>query len=166
MKNYPALKCYTSENQYNALKIIRDTKSITPVLTDGRSSKTLGSLVRSAWIQEREYADKKVTRMGWFLTKDGENAIQVYEADQEVKRLIKEDQAKKLEQFKKRYPEYRALIKRLEAIKKEKEQVEKQVWAADCELAPLINHLMDWEKRQLIRRLCAELDDQTKETTK
>jgi DNA-binding HxlR family transcriptional regulator len=161
MKNFPALKCYTSENQYNALKVIRDTKSITPVLTDGRSSKTLGSLVRSAWIQEREYADNKVTRMGWFLTKEGENAIQIYEADQEVKRLIKEDQTKKLEHFKKRYSEYHALVTRLNSIKKEKERLEKDVWLLDCELAPLISHLLHWEKQQLCRRLTEELDKQT-----
>lgn len=158
MKNYPALKCYTSENQYNALKIVRDTKNIVTILKDGHASKTLGSLVRSGWIQEREYADKKVMRMGWFLTKEGENAIQVYEADQEVKRLIKDDQAKKVEQFKKKYPEYYAVEVALTKLIDEKAKLERKRTEMKYELRSYISHLCPGETNRLVEMLNAKIE--------
>lgn len=121
MKNYPALKCYTSENQYKALVKIRDTKSIMGLITDGRSSKTLGSLLRSMWIQEREYTnDEGIRCMGWFVTDEGANAITTYESVYEAKKKLEEEKNRKIQSFIDRWPE-------LEALRQERNEVEEHL---------------------------------------
>lgn len=120
MKNYPALKSYTSKNQYDALVQIRDTQSIMGLITDGRSSKTLGSLIRSQWIQEREYTDSNgIARMGWFLTPDGENSIATYDAVADAKLKVKQEQDRQVSAFMNRYPELHALRKNRMALKEQ-----------------------------------------------
>lgn len=118
MKNYPALKSYTSKHQYDALVHIRDNKSIAGLITDGRSSKTLGSLLRSQWIQEREYTDDEgVRRMGWFLTPDGENSIATYDAVAEAQLKVKKEQDRQAAAFMQRYPELHQVRKQKAELK-------------------------------------------------
>lgn len=79
-QNLPALNRYTSSTQYEALCKIRETKSIVPIVFAGGSSRTLGALVRSAWIKSETYTDDQgVTREGWFVTPEGEHAMKLYE---------------------------------------------------------------------------------------
>lgn len=83
-QNLPALNKYTSLRQYEALSVVRDTKSIVELVHKGSSSKTLGSLLRSMWIVARVYVDEAgVTREGWFVTPDGEHAMKMYEKRRE-----------------------------------------------------------------------------------
>jgi hypothetical protein len=121
MKNYPALKCYTSKNQYDALVAIRNSKTIMGLIQDGRSSKTLGSLLRSLWIQEREFVDDEgIRRMGWFLTSEGNNAMVAYESVAEAKQKFEEERTHKIDLFMSKYPE-------LHALRKEKALLESKV---------------------------------------
>jgi hypothetical protein len=107
MKNFPALKIYTSDRQYMALALIRDTKTIMGLITDGKSSRTLGSLLRSQWITEREYeAEGGVRTIGWFLTPDGENAMQVYEVEQEYKNAIRKREQACKDRFNEKFPAF------------------------------------------------------------
>ena len=79
-QNLPALNRYTSSTQYEALCKIKETKSIVPIVFAGGSSRTLGALVRSAWIKSETYTDDQgVTREGWFVTPEGEHAMKLYE---------------------------------------------------------------------------------------
>jgi len=78
-RNLPALNKYTSQTQYEALKVIDETKSIIQIVQNGQSSKTLGALVRSMWIKQTDYTDDKgVLREGWFVTDDGRHAMTIF----------------------------------------------------------------------------------------
>lgn len=84
-ENLPALNRYTSAKQYEALCIVRETKSIVELVHRSSSSKTLGSLIRSMWIKTEVYTgDDGVTREGWFVTPDGEHAMKMYEKRLEI----------------------------------------------------------------------------------
>lgn len=84
-ENLPALNRYTSAKQYEALSIVRETKSIVELVHRSSSSKTLGSLIRSMWIKTQVYTgDDGVTREGWFVTPDGEHAMKMYEKRLEI----------------------------------------------------------------------------------
>lgn len=84
-ENLPALNRYTSAKQYEALSIVRETKSIVELVHRSSSSKTLGSLIRSMWIKTQVYTGEDgVTREGWFVTPDGEHAMKMYEKRLEI----------------------------------------------------------------------------------
>lgn len=78
-ENLPALNKYTSQTQYEALVEINDTNSIVKIVQQGRSSKTLGALIRCMWIKQKDYTDANgVLREGWFVTDEGLHAMSVY----------------------------------------------------------------------------------------
>lgn len=74
----PALKRYTSQAQYDALKSIDDTKSIKELVFSGSSNRTLGVLVRSAWINTFTYVKDEVKHEGWCVTDAGKHAMTLY----------------------------------------------------------------------------------------
>lgn len=79
-QHLPALNRYTSPAQYEALKEIKTSKSLLALIMRGSMSKTIGSLVRSAWIKSLTYSDDAgVLREGWIVTEAGEHALQLYE---------------------------------------------------------------------------------------
>jgi len=94
-ENLPALNKYTSETQYEALKVIAETKSIIKIVQNGSSSRTLGALIRCMWIKQKDYTDDNgVLREGWFVTDAGLHAMSVYKVkydqEQEEERRRKE----------------------------------------------------------------------------
>lgn len=86
-EHMPALRKYTSPHQYEALQQIGETKSITPLLMRGASSKTVGALLRSMWIAPHTYTDAEgVVHEGWQVTDAGTHAMRMYEAKLEEQR--------------------------------------------------------------------------------
>ena len=80
-QHLPALNRYTSPQQYEALKQVQKTKSLTPLLMKGSMSKTVGSLIRNAWITANNYTDKDgVLREGCAINDAGKHAMSIYEA--------------------------------------------------------------------------------------
>lgn len=117
-EHLPALIRYTSANQYEALKEIKESKSIINLLMKTYISKTVGSLMRSAWIKPVNYTDSEgVVREGWDVTEAGQHAMNMFEAKLEEKRKEDERQAvirearsaKKQELFKEALVYYRVL---------------------------------------------------------
>lgn len=94
-QHLPALNRYTSPNQYEALQDIDKTKSLTPLLMKGSMSKTVGSLIRSAWVSAQNVAgDDGVMREAWVITDAGRHAMQMYEAKMEEQRKMEAHLAK------------------------------------------------------------------------
>ena len=92
-ENLPALNKYTSAAQYEALKEINETNSIVKIVQSGRSSKTLGALIRSMWIKQKDYTDEGgVLREGWFVTDNGHHAMNIYKVkyDREQEQVRKQ----------------------------------------------------------------------------
>lgn len=86
-QHLPALNRYTSPNQYEALQEIDKTRSLTALLMKGSMSKTVGSLIRSAWIVADNYTDEQgVVREGWAVSEAGKHAMRLYEAKVEEQR--------------------------------------------------------------------------------
>ena len=78
-EHLPALTRYTSPAQFYALEEIRKTKSMTNLIMQGRLSKTIGSLIRSAWVKSYTYSGEDgVMREGWCVTEAGEHAMNMY----------------------------------------------------------------------------------------
>ena len=97
-KNLPALNKYTSAVQYEALKEINDTNSIVKIVQNGRSSKTLGALIRSMWIKQKDYTDDSgVMREGWFVTEDGLHAMNLFAEKERAKQDEEERKAKRVD---------------------------------------------------------------------
>ena len=86
----PALKRYTSQVQYDALKTIEETKSIKALVFSGNSNRTLGVLVRSAWINTFPYVDDGVKYEGWCVTEAGKHAMTLFEAQLKIEAVKKE----------------------------------------------------------------------------
>jgi hypothetical protein len=108
-ENLPALNRYTSATQYEALKEINETNSIIKIVQQGRSSKTLGALIRSMWIKQRDYTDDNgVLREGWFVTDEGLHAMNVFA---EKERLKEEEKERERERF-------RSLVDNMDALAK------------------------------------------------
>jgi len=146
MRNYPALKCYTSKTQYEMLKELQGNPSISNIVTTGRS-KTLGSIFRSRWVEEREYTDDKgVVRTGWFLTADGENAVTVYEQVEERKAKDKAETQEVYEKFCKKYHEALTIEIQWRKLKEQADRLEKE---AEAIAYPKFGHLIDKLKREL-----------------
>ena len=94
-ENLPALNKYTSQTQYEALVEINETNSIVKIVQQGRSSKTLGALIRSMWIKQKDYTDADgVLREGWFVTDEGLHAMSVYK----IKYDRQQEEARKCEE--------------------------------------------------------------------
>jgi hypothetical protein len=94
-ENLPALNKYTSQTQYEALVEINETNSIVKIVQQGRSSKTLGALIRCMWIKQKDYTDVNgVLREGWFVTAEGLHAMSVYK----VKYDREQEEARKYEE--------------------------------------------------------------------
>jgi hypothetical protein len=92
-EHLPALKRYTSAKQYEAMQKINDTQSVVKLLMDGAWSRTLGALLRSAWIAPHTYTDADgVVREGWQVTDAGRHAMTLYEAKLEEQRQTEERQ--------------------------------------------------------------------------
>lgn len=90
-QHLPALNRYTSPNQYEALKEIKESKSIVNLLMKTYISKTVGSLMRSAWIKPMTYTDSEgVVREGWDVTEAGQHAMRMFELKLEEKRKEEE----------------------------------------------------------------------------
>lgn len=101
-QHLPALNRYTSPNQYEALKEITASKSLTALLMKGSMSKTVGSLIRSAWIQPENYPDESgVLREGWAVSDAGKHAMGVYELrlEEERKMQVRRDAVVKQRKF-------------------------------------------------------------------
>ena len=141
-RNLPALNKYTSQTQYEALKVVDETKSIVQIVQNGQSSKTLGALVRSMWIKQTDYADDKgVLREGWFVTDDGRQAMNLYaekeRQQKEEKQLYTEkvmDLLVKCKSLKEVIDKYRV---RKKEIKTEWAQIETEI---DSAMVQVANH--------------------------
>jgi hypothetical protein len=92
----PALKRYTSQIQYEALQSIEETKSIKDLVFSGSSSRTLGSLVRSGWINTFSYTQDGVQHEGWGITDAGKHAMALFA---EKLRIHEEEDAKHMARF-------------------------------------------------------------------
>jgi DNA-binding PadR family transcriptional regulator len=149
MKNYPALKIYTSDRQYEALALIRDTKTIMGLITDGKSSRTLGSLLRSQWITEREYeAEGGVRTVGWFLTPEGENALRVYEVEQEIKEAMRKREQTCKDNFNEKFPAYADKLEELIELTDAYWALKKEVLSMRDELKETI-YTLSWSDQNL-----------------
>ena len=85
-ENLPALNKYTSLVQYETLKEINETNSIVKIVQQGRSSKTLGALIRCMWIKQKDYTDDSgVLREGWFVTEEGLHAMNLFAEKERVR---------------------------------------------------------------------------------
>ena len=93
----PALKRYTSQVQYDALKTIEETKSIKALVFSGASSRTLGALVRSSWINTFPYVEDGVKHEGWCVTDAGKHAMGIFA---ERLRLQQIEEDKQTERYK------------------------------------------------------------------
>ena len=95
-QHLPALNRYTSPHQYAALQEIQKSKSLTALLMKGQMSKTVGSLIRSAWITPITYTDDAgVVREGWTVSDAGHHAMKIYDAKLEEQRKVEEAIAKR-----------------------------------------------------------------------
>lgn len=93
-QHLPALNRYTSSSQYEALQEIRQSQSIIGLLMKSQMSKTVGALIRSAWIAPCSHTDSDgVVREGWTVTEAGVHAMRMFELRQEEKRKEEERQA-------------------------------------------------------------------------
>ena len=99
-ENLPALNKYTSSVQYEALMVIDETKSILKLVQNGGSSRTLGALIRSMWIKQKDYTDDNgVLREGWFVTDEGKHAMSIYKVKYDREQEAKREQDKRVEKF-------------------------------------------------------------------
>jgi len=99
-ENLPALNKYTSGTQYEALMVIDETKSILKLVQNGGSSRTLGALIRSMWIKQKDYTDDNgVLREGWFVTDEGKHAMSIYKVKYDREQEAKREQDKRVEKF-------------------------------------------------------------------
>jgi hypothetical protein len=97
-ENLPALNKYTSAVQYEALKEINETNSIVKIVQQGRSSKTLGALIRCMWIKQKDYTDDSgVLREGWFVTENGLHAMNLFAEKERVRKEEEELKAKRVD---------------------------------------------------------------------
>jgi len=99
-ENLPALNKYTSGTQYEALMVIDETKSILKLVQNGGSSRTLGALIRSMWIKQKDYTDDNgVLREGWFVTDEGKHAMSIYKVKYDREQDEKRKQAERVDKF-------------------------------------------------------------------
>jgi len=95
-EHLPALKGYTSQAQYDALKSIEETKSIKALVFSGSSSRTLGALVRSAWINTFPYVEDGIKYEGWCVTDAGKHAMAMFAERLRLQKIEDDKKAQKL----------------------------------------------------------------------
>ena len=131
-KNLPALNKYTSTVQYEALKEINETNSIVKIVQNGRSSKTLGALIRSMWIKQKDYTDDSgVLREGWFVTEDGLHAMNLFAEKEQAK----QDEANRISELLVKFEKACLILKEksegnrpeIASLKLEIERLEKEI---------------------------------------
>jgi hypothetical protein len=80
--------------------VIDETKSILKLVQNGGSSRTLGALIRSMWIKQKDYTDDNgVLREGWFVTEEGQHAMSIYKVKYDREQEAKREQDKRVEKF-------------------------------------------------------------------
>jgi len=157
----PALKRYTSQAQYDALKSIDDTKSIKELVFSGSSNRTLGVLVRSAWINTFTYVENEVKHEGWCVTDAGKHAMTLFEAHLRLEQIKEEKRKSVRENY------YEALLhaydieqstgQRREELSIELRKLEWQVEQAKSTLRARSYQLSNGEQRDVVARVQKEL---------
>jgi hypothetical protein len=157
----PALKRYTSQAQYDALKSIDDTKSIKELVFSGSSNRTLGVLVRSAWINTFTYIENEVKHEGWCVTDAGKHAMTLFEAHLRLEQIKEEKRKSVRENY------YEALLhaydieqstrQRREELSIELRKLEWQVEQAKSTLRARSYQLSNGEQRDVVARVQKEL---------
>jgi hypothetical protein len=157
----PALKRYTSQAQYDALKSIDDTKSIKELVFSGSSNRTLGVLVRSAWINTFTYVEDEVKHEGWCVTDAGKHAMTLFEAHLRLEQIKEEKRKSVRENY------YEALLhaydieqstrQRREELSIELRKLEWQVEQAKSTLRARSYQLSNGEQRDVVARVQKEL---------
>lgn len=95
-EHLPALNKYTSQAQYDALKSIDETKSLKKLVFSGSSSRTLGALVRCAWINTFPYVEDGIKHEGWCVTEAGKHAMSMFEERLRLQKIEDDKKAQKL----------------------------------------------------------------------
>jgi len=95
-EHLPALNKYTSQAQYDALKTIDETKSLKKLVFSGSSSRTLGALVRCAWINTFPYVEDGIKHEGWCVTEAGKHAMAMFEERLRLQKIEDDKKAQKL----------------------------------------------------------------------
>ena len=95
-EHLPALNKYTSQAQYDALKTIDETKSLKKLVFSGSSSRTLGALVRCAWINTFPYVEDGIKHEGWCVTEAGKHAMTMFEERMRLQKIEDGDQLSSL----------------------------------------------------------------------
>ena len=157
----PALKRYTSQAQYDALKSIDDTKSIKELVFSGSSNRTLGVLVRSAWINTFTYVKDEIKHEGWCVTDAGKHAMTLFEAHLRLEQIKEEKRKSVRENY------YEALLhaydieqstrQRREELSIELRKLEWQVEQAKSTLRARSYQLSNGEQRDVVARVQKEL---------
>jgi uncharacterized UPF0160 family protein len=154
-ENLPALNKYTSRVQYDALLEIDKTHSILTIVMNGASSKTLGALVRSMWIKQKDYTDESgVIREGWFVTDEGKHAMNVYkvkfEQEQEQKRKF-EERVNKFEQFLVKFIDLSQINKpKIALLREQIAELEKEIYNVNGEVIALAKLIPQYEQNKIL----------------
>jgi hypothetical protein len=101
-EHLPALNKYTSQAQYDALKTIDETKSLKKLVFSGSSSRTLGALVRCAWINTFPYVEDGIKHEGWCVTEAGKHAMSMFEERLRLQKIEDEKKAKRVVEYRDR----------------------------------------------------------------
>jgi hypothetical protein len=160
-EHLPALKRYTSQVQYDALKSIEETKSIKELVFSGNSNRTLGVLVRSAWINTFPYVDDGVKYEGWCVTEAGKHAMTMFEEHMKIEK-VKEEKRKSLkdnyyEAVLHAYELERDINQRREELSIELRKLELQTELANQTMRGRSYLLSHSEQREVITRVQQEL---------
>lgn len=156
-ENLPALNKYTSRTQYEALLEIDKSKSILNVVMHGASSKTLGALVRSMWIKQKDYTDNNGTvREGWFVTAEGLHAMNTYkikyDREQEEARKCAERVAK-FEGFLVAFVEISEINNpRIAVLREEVAELEKAVFNAKNEVVGWASLIPEHDQNRILSK--------------
>jgi hypothetical protein len=160
-EHLPALKRYTSQAQYDALKSIEETKSIRDLVFSGNSNRTLGVLVRSAWINTFPYVDNGVKYEGWCVTDAGKHAMTMFEEHMKIEK-VKEEKRKSLkdnyfEALLHAYELERDTKQRREELSLELRKLEVQIELSNQTMRGRSYLLSHSEQREVIARVQKEL---------
>lgn len=156
-ENLPALNKYTSQTQYEALVEINETNSIVKIVQQGRSSKTLGALIRCMWIKQKDYTDTNgVLREGWFVTAEGLHAMSMYKVklDREQEEARKcEERVAKFEGFIVAFVEItEANNPKIAALREELAVLEKEVSNAKNEVVGWSNLIPQYDLNRILHK--------------
>ena len=160
-EHLPALKRYTSQVQYDALKSIDETKSLKDLVFSGNANRTLGVLVRSAWINTFPYVENGVKYEGWCVTEAGKHAMTLFEEHLRLEQ-IKEEKRKAVrdnyyEALLHAYDIEQSTSQRREELSIELRKLEWQVEQAKSILRARSYQLSNGEQRDVVSRVQKEL---------